>query len=152
MARNKFNEAGMFNMLTGIDRAIKSEAYKKYDLPTFNKEGNTGEEPPVKGAKKKAYQEAITANVYDYLKRTNYKTPHVPGKTIDDLGRQMNCIHGVCQIVEGTGAKKFSQEYFGNMVFDDNMKKEGFYYAQPETEGFEIGDFLRFARTKGNEN
>jgi hypothetical protein len=152
MARNKFNEASMYDMLTGIDRAIKSEAYKKYDLPTFKKGGNTGEEPPVKGAKKKAYQDAIVSNVYDYLKRTNYKTPHVPGKTIDDLGREMNCIHGVCQIVEGAGAKKFSQEYFGNMVFDDNMKKEGFYYAQPETEGFEVGDFLRFARTKANAN
>ena len=142
----------MYDMLTGIDRAIKSEAYKKYDLPIFDKGGKTEEEPPVKGAKKKAYQDAIMSNVYEYLKRTNYKTPHVPGKTIDDLGREMNCIHGVCQIVEGAGAKKFSQEYFGNMVFDDNMKKEGFYYAQPETEGFEVGDFLRFARTKANAN
>jgi hypothetical protein len=106
--------------------------------------------PPSQKSKAQEYRESIAKNVIPYLESVGYKTPHVPGKTITDLGQEMNCIHGVCQIVEKSGAKKFGQEYFGNMMFDDNMKKEGFYQADPISEGFEVGDYLRFSRTKQN--
>ena len=95
-------------------------------------------------SKKEQYQDKIKNNYQSYLESVNNITPYTP----TTKEGHMNCIHGVCTVIEGTGAKKFTQEYTGNMTFADARKKEGFYEVDPSKEGFEIGDIIQYARTK----
>ena len=95
-------------------------------------------------SKKQEYQNAIKNNYSNYIESVHNITP------FDKLTREghMNCIHGVCTVIEGTKAKKFNQNYTGNMTFADNAKKEGYYKVDPNKEGFEIGDVIQYAQTK----
>jgi hypothetical protein len=100
-------------------------------------------------SKKQAYQDAIKNNYSKYIESVHNKTPYneITGA---DKEHPMNCINGVCTVIQGTGAKKFNQSYSGNMTFADNAKKEGYYKADPNKEGFEIGDVIQYARTKSH--
>jgi hypothetical protein len=95
-------------------------------------------------SKKQEYQNAIKNNYSNYIESVHNRTP------FDKLTSEghMNCIHGVCTVIEGTKAKKFNQNYTGNMTFADNAKKEGYYKVDPNKEGFEIGDVVQYAQTK----
>jgi hypothetical protein len=95
-------------------------------------------------SKKQEYQNAIKNNYSNYIESVHNRTP------FDKLTSEghMNCIHGVCTVIEGTKAKKFNQNYIGNMTFADNAKKEGYYKVDPNKEGFEIGDVVQYAQTK----
>ena len=97
-------------------------------------------------SKKQAYQDAIKNNYAKYIESVHNITPYAESTSKE----HMNCIHGVCTVIQGTGAKKFNQSYTGNMTFADNAKKEGYYKADPNKEGFEIGDVIQYARTKSH--
>jgi hypothetical protein len=134
-------------------------AGKNYFNPRYMAEGGSTEEEleilepgidpktgvPIK-SKKEQYQDKIKNNYQSYLESVNNITPYTP---VTKEGH-MNCIHGVCTVIEGTGAKKFTQEYTGNMTFSDARNKEGFYEVDPTKEGFEIGDIIQYSRKKAN--
>jgi len=115
-------------------------AFDQYDEGGTDPPGTS--DKPI-ASKKQAYQTAIKNNYQKYLDDIKYSTPYT-----DVTEGGMNCIHGVCQVVKGTGAKNFMEDYTGNQTFKDARKKEGYYEADPINEGFEIGDIIQYAKSK----
>lgn len=137
-----------------LGKVIRTEPYNpnsKYEFGgAFDQYDEGGTNPPGTSdkpiaSKKQAYQTAIKNNYQKYLDDIKYSTPYT-----DVTEGGMNCIHGVCQVVKGTGAKNFMEDYTGNQTFKDARKKEGYYEADPINEGFEIGDIIQYAHTKEN--
>jgi len=160
---NKYGKAYqiMGDYLTGQEVGLFPEDKHKYGgIQRFDDGGILKELPieetvpdplteisvPKPLSKKQIYQDAIKNNYSKYIESVHNITPYAESTSKE----HMNCIHGVCTVLEGTGAKKFKESYTGNMTFADNAKKEGYYKANPNKEGFEIGDIIQYARTKAN--
>jgi len=127
----------------------KSKHFQNGGIRKFDEGGDTeSTTAPSKPSisPKEQYQNTIKNNYKTYLQSVNNVTPY----TKATREGEMNCIHGVCTVIEGSGAKKFDSEYIGNMTFNDARKKEGYYEVDPKIEGFEIGDIVQYARTKAN--
>jgi hypothetical protein len=107
------------------------------------------DDPKIKSkSKKQIYQEAIKNNYKTYVGQ-GVKTPYMKDGVDTEKGH-MNCINGVCTVIEGMGAKKFNSKYSGNAKFSDANEQEGYYIANPENDGFEVGDVIQYARYKNS--
>lgn len=100
------------------------------------------------------YQTKIKEGYLPFLEKNKYVSKPYVDKTISTEKGNMNCIHGVCDVISETTGKTWDspiKTYIGNPTFLDNEEKEGYYKVNNLQEtGFVIGDVLQYARKKGS--
>jgi len=115
------------------------------------KEITPKEEEPIYD--NESYSKDVQQNYQSYLDKTKYTSPIYDKDGINTSKGSKNCIYGVCDIIKNTSKVKLSDDYIGNVTFNDNAEKEGFYKVDPnqeDFEGFKPGDIYQYSRFKSS--